>query len=179
MCISIVVLPRRQGRQWDWGAGTVCRDTSISVKHHLHFLFSHMGRLQISGGLGGHQEEGIPGSGRLNACSSKALFSAQSCLIQCFSHMSSSSCFVQEMSDSHSTKHEKMPLFLRPVNVLESRTPLKEMGLNREVGFSFSFYRTKLGFLLLPRPAFWKLKWFQTAFVRKSGGRQLLFPLTC
>lgn len=71
----------RQGRQWDWGAGTVCGDTSVSLKHQLHFLFSHMGRLQTSGGLGGYQEEGIPGSARLNACSSKPLFSAQSCLI--------------------------------------------------------------------------------------------------
>lgn len=67
--------------KWDWGAGAVCRDTSISLKHQLCFPLSPMGRLQISGGLGGYQEEGIPGSGRLNACSSKPLVSAQSCLI--------------------------------------------------------------------------------------------------
>lgn len=72
-----MVLPRRQGRRWDWGAGTVRRYTSVSLKHQLGFPFS----LQNPGGLGGHQEEGIPGSGGLNAYLSKPLFSAQSCLI--------------------------------------------------------------------------------------------------
>lgn len=133
-------------------------ETSLSLKHHLHFPFSHMGRLQISGGFGGHQEEGIPGSGSLmlvrpNHCSlHRAVWPGG------FSHTSSSSCFVQEMPDSHSTKHEEMPLFPRTRSVLESRMPLKEMGVNRGVGFSFSFYRTKLGLLLLPRSTFWKLK---------------------
>lgn len=157
MGISIMVLPRRKGRWWDWGAGTVHRYTSVSLKHQLGFPFSHMGRLQNPGGLGGHQEEGIPGSGGLDACSSKPLFSAQSCLIWWLqSHRCS--CFVQEMPGSHSTKCEEMPLFPRTVSVLESRTPLKKMGFNGGVGFSFSFYSTKLGFLLLPRPVFWKLK---------------------
>lgn len=72
MGISIMVLPRRKGRWWDWGAGTV---HSVSLKHQLGFPFSHMGRLQNPGGLGGHQEEGIPGSGGLDACSSKPLCS--------------------------------------------------------------------------------------------------------
>lgn len=41
--------------------------------------------------------------------------------------------FVQEMPGSHSSKHEEMPIFPRTLSVLESRTPLKEMGLNRGV----------------------------------------------
>lgn len=87
-----------------------------------------------------------------------------------FSHMGSSSCFVQEMPGSHSAKQEEMPLFPRTVSVQESGTPLKELGLNRGVGFSFPFHSTNLAFLLLPTPAFWKLKQVQTAFVRKGGG---------
>lgn len=81
------------------------------------------------------------------------------------------------MPGSHSAKHEEMPLFPRTLSVLESGTPLKEMGLNRGVGFSFSFYSTKLGFFASAQTCIFEIKVVLNSFCQKRWG-QLLFSLS-